>query len=137
MNKLWADGKDGKLMICVLEPGNIDRLMKAQPIQIDLNDDAGPFKNGLPAKMKVLILYSETPVTDSREFEKWLAPEAVKIDQRTPVINTKVPHCPECHTTIEQIGVWRSNAPIWLAFCVGCGCVLGSSPRLPELEKQQ
>ncbi len=133
MNKLWADGKDGKLMICVLEPGNIDRLMKAQPIQIALND--GPYKQGLPAKLSLVIVYSETPVADSQQFEKWLAPEGVKIDQRTPVINTKVPHCPECHTTIEQMGVWRSNAPVWLAFCMGCGCVLGSTPPVKELEK--
>lgn len=134
MNKLWADGKDGKLMICVLEPGNIEKLMKAQPIQIALND--GPYKNGgLPAKLSLVILYSETPVKDSRDFEKWLAPEAVKIDERTPVVTTKVPHCPECKTTIEQVGVWRSDAPVWFTFCVGCGCILGSMPRAAELEK--
>ena len=133
MNKLWAENKDGKLMICVLEPGNLDRLMKAKPIQIDLND--GPYKQGLPAKLKVLIVYSETPVGDAQQFEKWLAPEGVKVDQRTPFINTKVPHCPECHTTIEQMGVWRNNSPVWLTFCVGCGCVLGTMPPAADLEK--
>jgi hypothetical protein len=134
VNKLWADGKNGKLIICVLEPGNIDLLMKARPIEINLND--GPYARGLPAKLSLVICYSETPIADAREFEKWLAPEGVKIDERTPVIKTKTPHCPECRSSIEQLGVWRSDAPVWLIFCVMCGCVLGSMPRSEALEKK-
>jgi len=125
--KLWGDSKDGKQMICVLEPGNIERVMKQQPIQIDLND--GPYKAGLPAKLKLLILYSETPIADSREIEKWLAPEGVKLrDERTPAVKTRGPHCPECKSTIEQLGVWRNESPMALAFCTVCGCVFGMVP---------
>jgi hypothetical protein len=135
MNKLWGDSKEGRLMICVLEPGNIERMKKAQPIQIDLND--GPYKHGLPAKLKLLILYSETPVADAQQFEKWLAPEGVEIeDQRTPVAQKMKPHCPECKSTIEQMGVWRNDSPVWLTFCVACGCVLGSMPPAEALGRR-
>jgi ribosomal protein L37AE/L43A len=44
------------------------------------------------------------------------------------------PHCPECRSSIEQLGVWRSESPLWLAFCSICGCTLGSMPRAAELE---
>src|SRR5258708_19616980 len=102
MNKIWAEGKNGKLLVCVLEPGNIHKLTREmKPIEIALNE--GPYERGLPAKLSVVICYSETPVSDSREFEKMLAPEGVKIDARTPVTKTNTPHFPECPSPLEQL----------------------------------
>lgn len=133
MNMLYGDGKNGKMIFCVLEPGNIHKLIdERKPIEIRLNE--GPFERGLPAKLTVVIGYSETPVGDSVELEKMLSAQGVKIDQRSPVVRTKTPHCQECRSTIEQLGVWRSNTPVWLIFCVVCGCTLGSMPNTPALE---
>ncbi len=132
MNKLFTEDADGKLLICVLEPGNIHKLVAERlPIRIPLNE--GPYEKGLPAKLNVLIYFSETPVADARELGKVAK---VQIDTRSPKVNSSRPHCPECHSTIEQLGVWRSETPVWLIFCTMCGCVLGSTPRAAELEKK-
>lgn len=132
MNKIYGDNKDGKLLICVLEPGNIHKLLnERKPLEIRLHE--GPFERGLPAKLTVVIGYSETPIRDGQEFAASLVDGAHAIDQRTPVLKTKVPHCPECRSTIEQLGVWRSETPVWLVFCTCCGCVFGSMPSTPAL----
>lgn len=123
MNRLYAEGKNGKMLICVLEPGNIQRLKEAKPIEFSLNE--GPYEKGLPAKLSIVILLSETPIADSREFEKWLAPEGVKIDKRS---ESKRPHCPECRSTIEQLAVWRNESAMALTFCAVCGCIFGMVP---------
>lgn len=136
MNKLWGQGTKGAVLACILEPGNIELLTKQRkPIEIDLN--AGPWKSGLPPKVQVIIAYSETPVADRKEFTKLLGEEHV-IDQRTPVSEKKRPHCPECKSTIEQLGVWRSDeSPLWLTFCYVCGCVFGVSRPIEGLEKKK
>lgn len=137
MNRLFSDGPQGKLMLCVLEPGNIHRLLEDRaPIELDLNEP--PFERGLPAKLKVILAYSETPIADQRAIEKHLAPGAFKMDLRTPRLETSRPHCPECRSTIEQLGVWRSNdSPVWIAFCSACGCVFGTMPPIAALQKGQ
>lgn len=134
MNKLWGDGKEGPVMVCVLEPGNIHKLMEERkPILIPLND--GPFAGrGLPAKLSVVIHYSETPIADMKHLERTFGIKPV--DERTPTVKTKVPHCAECKSTVEELGVWRNDSPVWLVFCVGCGCVLGSMPPAVELRSK-
>ena len=129
MNKLYGEGKNGKLLACILEPGNIHKLIEDRlPIEIDLNDPEGPWKNGLPAKLTVHIFYSETPLADAEHLMRELGAEKV-IDKRTPVMKTKRPHCRECHSTIEQLGVWKSDeSPLWLTFCITCGAVFGVTP---------
>lgn len=137
MNKFYGEGKDGKVLVCVLEPGNIHKLTEERkPIEFSLNE--GPYKSGLPAKMSIAIMYSETPVHDAEEFKKLLSTDSVFVDSRTPKLKTARPHCPECHSTIEQLGVWRSEeSPIWLIFCVMCGCNLGATPPVPGLERSK
>ena len=135
MNKLWGQGTKGAVLACILEPGNIHKLQQKHPIEIDLND--GPWRDGLPPKVQVIIAYSETPVADAKEFSK-LHPGMQVEDRRTAVIEKKVPHCPECKSTIEQLGVWRSDeAPLWLAFCAMCGCVFGVSRPIEGLERKK
>lgn len=133
MNKFWGGGVDGNVVVCVLEPGNIHKLTNGEPIDINLND--GPWKRGLPAKVHVVIGYSETPVTDAKTFRR-LNPTVPFEDQRTPVSEAKRPHCPECKSSIEQLGVWRSDeSPLWLTFCPMCGCVFGVSRPIEGLER--
>ena len=132
MNKLWGRGVDGNVLLCILEPGNVHKLKNNEPIDINLND--GPWKSGLPAKVHVVIAYSETPVTDAKQILKDYPGE----DQRTPVLEKQRPHCPECKSTIEQLGVWRSDeAPLWLSFCAMCGCVFGVSKPVEGLERKK
>lgn len=124
MNKLYGDGVKGAWLTCILEPGNFERLQHHEPIEFELND--GPWKNGLPPKITIVIAYSETPIRDARELAK-LVPTVE--DRRTPVSESKRPHCQECKSTIEQLGVWRSDqSPMWLVFCPVCGCVFGTTP---------
>jgi hypothetical protein len=136
MNKLYGDGAHGKVLLCILEPGNIERLTKLnQPITINLND--GPWKNGLPAKLEIVISYSDTPVADAAAIGKLIGIEKVD-DRRTAVVDAKKPHCAECKSTIEQLGVWRSDtAPLWLSFCAVCGCVFGVTKPVEGLKKEK
>jgi hypothetical protein len=136
MNKLYGDGPNGKVMLCILEPGNINRLTKLnQPITIDLN--AGPWKHGLPAKLQVVISYSDTPVADARQISKLIGIDNVQ-DERAPITEKIQPHCYECKSTIEQLGVWRSDtSPLWITFCAVCGCVFGVSKPIEELKKEK
>lgn len=134
MNKLFGEGPGGHVLACILEPGNIHKLKNNEPIEIDLNE--GPWKRGLPAKVKVVIAYSETPVADAKHFLQDFPGMSID-DRRTPVSESKRPHCPECRSTVEQLGVWRSpEAPLWLAFCATCGCIFGPCKPIEELRKK-
>lgn len=135
MNKLWGHGKKGAILACILEPANIHLLTKERkPILINLND--GPWKDGIPPKVQVILDYSETPIADTSYFAEH-HPEMQVDDQRTPVSAKKRPHCPECKSTIEELGVWRSDeSPLWLTFCYTCGCVFGVSRPIQGLEKK-
>jgi hypothetical protein len=137
MNKLYLSNNEGAVLALILEPGNIHKLTtERKPIEIKLHE--GPWKQGIPPKVTLDIFYSETPIADAREIRK-LLPEAVKVqDERTPVMQTKRPHCPDCKSTIEQLGVWRSQqTPIWLVFCAMCGRTLGVIPPVAGLEKAE
>jgi hypothetical protein len=115
----------------VLEPGNLHRLQLGHPIEFSLND-AELFPYGLPAKLSIGIAFSETPIGDAKEMAKHGV--AIK-DTRTPQIKNASPHCPECHSSIEQLGVWRSETPVWLVFCIMCGCIFGSMPPVESMRK--
>jgi hypothetical protein len=134
MNKLISDGPYGKNLLCILEPSNISRLREGKPITFSLNSP-DLFPAGLPAKLSIEIAYSETPIADARDIAKTLKPGAVFTDRRTPKLETSRPHCPECSSTIEQLGVWRSDSPVWLVFCTQCGCTLGTMPPVASMEK--
>jgi hypothetical protein len=134
MNRLYGESKDGKVLVAILDPGNLHKLTSERaPIEIDLNDADGPWKDGLPAKLKIVIAYSETPIADGRELMQQLQIDESKIhDKRAAIIKTKRPHCRNCHSTIEELGVWMSKeAPIWLVFCPVCGETIGAVP--PQL----
>jgi Zn ribbon nucleic-acid-binding protein len=124
MNQLVGrDDQGNPFLVLILEPANIHKMVnEAKPV--DLRVEA-LFPEGVPRKLRLVIAHSETPVRDAKELSKLTA---VTLDERIPVARTKVPHCPECHTTIEQLGVWRNESPMALAFCVGCGCVFGMVP---------
>lgn len=129
MNRLYTEDEKGGRLICVLEPGNIHKLVDLHmPIDFSLNE--GPYEKALPAKLSLTIAYSETPIGDSREFAKTLAPGGAAVDKRTRVVNEMRPHCPQCRSTIEQLGIARNDGPVWIAFCPMCGCTLGAFPRI-------
>src|SRR5215471_18825122 len=121
MNKLFGTKPDGTKFIALsLEPGNIHRLTKkGLPILVRIED---MFPDGIPTKLELAIFYSETPVADARKLAEMAE---VALDERTPVSKEKRPHCPECRSTIEQLGMMRGDAPVDTIFCASCGCVLG------------
>lgn len=125
MNKLIFDTDKGPILLCVLEPGNIHKLKEDKPIEFSLNDPE-LFGNGLPAKLSIVIAYSETPIADAKEIAKLVKPVGKLSDRRTEKTEKSRPHCPECRSTIEQLGVMRNDSPVWLAFCTSCGCNLGT-----------
>ena len=123
MNQLVGKKEDGTpFLALVLEPGNLQRLQQNQPIVMRIHD---LFPDGLPKRLELMIDFSETPVADAKQFAKQAQ---VTLDERTAISKSKRPHCPECHTTVEQLGVWRNESPMALTFCTGCGCVFGMVP---------
>jgi Zn ribbon nucleic-acid-binding protein len=123
MNQLVGQDHDGSPgLILILEPSNIHKLFDNEPIDLRVES---MFPDGIPRKLRLVIAHSETPVADAKKLAEM---SDVSLDERTYRIKTKVPHCPECHTTIEQLGVWRNESAMALTFCVGCGCVFGMVP---------
>jgi hypothetical protein len=121
MNQIVGTNKDGTPFLALeLEPGNLHRLRKGDPILLRIEDS---FPDGIPKRLELLISFSETPQASARKLAE---KSEVTIDERSSV--TKQPHCPECRSTIEQIGVWRNESPIALTFCAICGCVFGMVP---------
>ncbi len=125
MNKIAGKKPDGTpFLALVLEPGNLLKLQRqpSQPISLRIDE---MFPEGVPKKLELDILYSETPVADARELAG-MADYA--FDERTPASRQKKPHCPECRSVIEQFGVMRSDeSPLALVFCPACGCVFGTA----------
>jgi hypothetical protein len=139
MNKLYLSNNEGAVLALILEPGNIHKLVtERKPIQIKLHE--GPWRGGIPPKVTLEVFFSETPIADAHEMRRLLAENdaATKVeDQRTPVMEATRPHCPQCRSTIEQLGVWRSEqSPVWLVFCAMCGCTLGVSEPIESLRKK-
>jgi Zn ribbon nucleic-acid-binding protein len=137
MNKLYGDTATGKVLVCVIDAANVHRMIaENRPLEIDLNE--GPWEKGLPAKLKVQIAYSETPIKDAEEFAKLLHDPHKVEDRRSPVAQSKRPHCPQCFTRIEELGVWRSEqAPVWLVFCSTCGYTFGPIPPIAGLQAKK
>jgi hypothetical protein len=122
-------------LILVLEPGNFHRMTRGDPVVKRLHDF---FPDGLPKRLKLVLFYSETPIADAKKFAQ-MAKQTV--DLHTPEQKTR-PHCPECHSTIEQFGVFRNESPMAIVFCPECGCVYGMVPQevmklLPPVEKEK
>jgi hypothetical protein len=123
MNQLVGRTRDGKPFLELrLEPGNIERLKQGQPIAKRIED---MFPDGCPRRLDLYITYSETPIADARELKNRAE---VALDERTHVSEQKRPHCPECKSAIEQLGVWRNESPMAIAYCAVCGCVFGMVP---------
>lgn len=121
MNQFVGRSPDGKQYLEFrLEPGNIQKLTQGLPIVKRIED---MFPDGIPRRLAIVISFSETPIADARELKDRAE---VVLDERTPVTEQKRPHCPECKSTIEQLGVWRNESPMALAFCPVCGCVFGT-----------
>jgi len=82
------------------------------------------FPDGIPRRLELVIDFDETPLATAKK----LSSEAeVAVDERS-LVAPKQPHCPECRSTIEQLGVWRNESPMALTFCSVCGCVFGMVP---------
>jgi len=120
VNQIVGKKQDGTHFVAlVLEPGNLHRLQQGDPIELRLDDF---FVAGLPKKLTLEIFYSETPLADAREFAKLAE---VAFDERSANKKGR-PHCPECRSTIEEIGVWgNQSSPLAVVFCPACGCALG------------
>jgi hypothetical protein len=123
MNHLTLRNEDGTMtLVFVLEPGNILKLTQGHPIEKHLADY---FPDGVvPQRCDLVIMFSETPIADAKEFTKMAA---ITIDERAA--REIRPHCPECRSTIEQLGVWRNESPMAICFCTQCGSVFGMVPQ--------
>ena len=124
MNRLAGIKGDGKhFLMLILEPANINRLTQLdQPVRIHVED---MFPDGIPAQLELMLAYSATPMADASKFVKM---SDMSFDERTPVMKAKKPHCPECRSTLEQIGNYSdSTFPVRIVFCPVCGCTLGIS----------
>lgn len=131
MNQIVGKLEDGtSFLALVLEPGNLHKLRQGRPIKLRIESW---FPDGIPKKLELAIFHSETPVADARELSKMAE---MAFDERSAV--QKKPHCHECKSTIEQLGVWRNESPVALIFCPTCGCVFGivPSPTVAGLPKE-
>lgn len=122
MNQIAGKRADGTpFLMLVLEPGNLERLQQGRPVFKRVEDF---FPDGIPRRLELVIGFSETPIADARGLRDQAQ---VALDERTPESKKKRPHCPECKSTIEQLGVMQNESPIVLVFCPNCGCVLSSA----------
>jgi|SRR5215467_3678392 len=124
MNQIVGKKDNGSSFLAlVLEPGNLHKLRQGKPILVRIEDS---FPDGIPSRLELALFHSETPVRDAQELRKMAE---VTIDERTPVQESKRPHCPECRSTIETLGLQRNESPIAIVFCATCGCVLSTVPK--------
>lgn len=131
MNRSLLEMPDGRKAIRLqLEPGNLHRLQNGDPIMVHLNEF---FPNGIPKNLVLFIDYTETPIAEAAAA---MQQAEMAFDERTAVSKQKRPHCPECKSTIEQLGLYTSNAPVALVMCSSCGAVFGAVPAesLPKVE---
>jgi hypothetical protein len=123
MNQLVSRDENGNpVLLLILEPGNVAKLKDGQPIDMRVED---LFPDGVTKKLRLVIHYSETPIADAKTIAKHAN---VVLDLRTPVAKKIMPHCAECKSTIEQLGIWKSDAPVLIIFCPQCGCTIGTFP---------
>jgi hypothetical protein len=124
MNAFSGKDADGRSFLHFrLEPGNLKRLKDGDPIKKRIED---MYPDGIPRKLDLYISFSDTPVADAVGLKQMAD---VALDERTPVSEKKRPHCPECKSTIEQLGGWKSDAPVMLLYCIVCGCAFGAVPK--------
>src|SRR4051812_45389844 len=107
MNEIVTQNAKGEsTLILVLEPGNLFLLKQGNPIQKHLE---AYFPDGIPKKLELVILFSETPNADAKEFAKMAQ---VVLDERSSVNQLRRPHCPECKSTIEQFVIMKNESPV-------------------------
>lgn len=107
-------------MMLVLEPANLHRLKNGDPVLVHVEDF---FPDGIPATLELMVAYSETPHADAKEFVKM---SKMTLDEKTPKLQAQRPHCPQCRSTIEQVGKFgQSGFPMTIFFCPLCGCTMG------------
>jgi len=124
VNQLAGRKDDGsRFMMLVLEPGNLKRLREGKPIMVRLEDMFMDLPQGF--RCEIVIAFSETPIADAKEFAK---KADVVLDERTPKAQAKRPKCGACDSTIEQMGMWKSDGAPGVCFCPNCGVVLGVLP---------
>jgi len=120
VTKLIAFKPNGQACLALeLDPANIHCLKQDKPILLHLDK---LFPLGIPAQLEILIAYTETPVA-SAASAKPIAD--VMVDERQVAGQAAHPHCPECRSTIESVGVLRNQTALAIAFCPACGCFLG------------
>jgi hypothetical protein len=120
MNSLvGTNDRGGQFIALVLEPGNLTRLKERKPIKVRIEDW---FPDGIPGSLELLIAFSDTPIADAREFVKVAE---MSFDERIHVARAKRPHCPECKSTIEQLGGLVNEGAPTVLYCPQCGCTLG------------
>jgi hypothetical protein len=120
MNKIVGKTADGgSFLALVLEPGNLVRFKEGRPIKFRVDE---LFPDGIPRRLELFIGFSETPIADARELRKQAE---VTLDERTHVSQANRPHCPECKSTIEQLGALVNQGMPTVCFCPQCGCTLG------------
>jgi hypothetical protein len=126
VNQIVGKKENGSQFVAlVLEPGNLHLLQQKRPIKLRIED---MFPDGIPKRLELAIYYSETPIADAREFASMAE---VALDERSSRQAEKRPHCPECRSTIEQLGMMKYEAgPVDLMFCPTCGCVLSLIPKV-------
>lgn len=124
MNHLAGRKEDGsRFYAMVLEPGNLKRLKEGKPIRVRVED----MFTDLPQdfRCEIVIAFSETPVSDAREFAK----EAdMAFDERTAKSLQKRPKCAACDSTMEQFGMLKNEGMPSPCFCPACGAVFGVVP---------
>lgn len=131
MNQIVGKLENGTPFLALaLEPGNLHKLRQGSPITLHIEDF---FPDGIPKKLELSIFHSETPLADARALAKMAD---LVLDERSTT--QKKPHCAECKSTVEQLGLWRNDSPVAVVFCSACGCVFGlvPSPVVSELPKE-
>lgn len=121
MNQIVGTDEYGGAFLCLLlEPGNIHKLTQGAPIKVHVG---ASFPDGIPKELDLLISYSETPVQDFNELSK---DTGVAFNERNLGKAKLRPHCPECRSTVEQMGIFTNESPVVLVCCSVCGCTLGA-----------
>jgi hypothetical protein len=118
MNQIVGrDQKGVQFVALVLEPGNVERIRRDEPIRVHLES---LFPDGIPRRLDILIGYTSTPQADA---EKLRSQAEVTLDERA-AFNKTQPHCPQCKSTLEQIALYNNHTHV-IPFCPSCGCALG------------
>jgi hypothetical protein len=120
MNIATGNKEDGTpFLILTLGPANMHRMKEGDPALLRVHEF---FPEGIPRRLEVLLAFSETPIKQAQQ----LAEMAEMVFDERGIGGPKRPHCPECRSTIEQLGVQRNESPVAVVYCSVCGCLFGT-----------